>query len=67
MPVDESMYDWFTSIMTCRERLMREIISRMLVVGCKESFADTTKKYPLKILKTASESQALKIWRAKRS
>ena len=47
MPVDKSICNFLTSIMTSGERLMRQFISRMQVGGCKESFADTTKKYPL--------------------
>ena len=48
MLVDESICDCLTLIMTSGERLTRQFISRMQVGGCKESFADTIKKYPLK-------------------
>ena len=48
MSMDESTCDSLTWTMTSRERLMRQFISRIQVGSCKESFADTNKKYPLK-------------------
>ena len=50
MPVDESICNCLTSIMTSAEKLMRQFFPRMQVGGCKESFADTFKEYPLKNL-----------------
>ena len=48
MSMDESTCDSLPSTMTSGERLMRQFISRIQVGSCKESFADTNKKYPLK-------------------
>ena len=48
IPVDESIFDCLTSIMTSRERLMRQFISRMQVDVCHRYVADTIIKYPLK-------------------
>ena len=54
MPVDESICNCLTSIMTSGEKLMRQFFPRMQVGGCKESFADTFKEYPLKNLEEST-------------
>ena len=48
IPVDESIFDCLTSIMTSRKRLMREFISPMQVDVCHKYVADTIIKYSLK-------------------
>ena len=48
MSMDESTCDSLPSTMTSGERLMRQFISRIQVGSCRECFADTSKKYPLK-------------------
>ena len=54
MPVDESICNCLTSIMTSAEKLMRRFFPRMQVGGCKESFTDTFKEYPLKNLEDST-------------